>query len=346
MSEPLLRRIGRAALSLPLDLVRAILLLSAFASFGLSLLAVGGRLVRVLDLIAHFALAGFLISLLTLAASVAIWSRGGRKPAALALAGLVVWGVLIAPDYVRALTAPRALEGGETVKIVQFNLWIANANPIATADWILKENPDVVVVEEVGSISGRVVERLKARYPHLISCYDPYPCSTMILTRQAPVRSGGWAIPFGQANLAWVTLNGPGGDYTVMGVHHAWPSPLGMQAVQVPWTANVLKGFDKTSLILAGDFNSTPWSRGLRDQDKAFGLQRRTLALPTWPARTFERRPFAFPVPLLPIDQVYAGSAWKTVSVRRGPRLGSDHYPVVVTLRRDAAPVAKSQPRP
>ena len=46
--------------------------------------------------------------------------------------------------------------------------------------------------------------------------------------------------------------------------------------------------------------------------------------------------------PLLPIDHLYAGPGWATVSVRRGPPLGSDHYPLVVTL----APVARDGPRP
>ncbi|HQR90495.1 MAG TPA: endonuclease, partial [Caulobacter sp.] len=41
------------------------------------------------------------------------------------------------------------------------------------------------------------------------------------------------------------------------------------------------------------------------------------------------------PAPFLPIDHVYAGGAWKTVSVVRGPALGSDHRPIVVKLRRD-----------
>ena len=38
------------------------------------------------------------------------------------------------------------------------------------------------------------------------------------------------------------------------------------------------------------------------------------------------------PFALLPIDHVYAGPGWRTVRAERGPRLGSDHYPVIVTL--------------
>jgi endonuclease/exonuclease/phosphatase (EEP) superfamily protein YafD len=38
------------------------------------------------------------------------------------------------------------------------------------------------------------------------------------------------------------------------------------------------------------------------------------------------------PIPILPIDHLYAGPAWRTVNVERGPHLGSDHYPLVATL--------------
>ena len=87
-------------------------------------------------------------------------------------------------------------------------------------------------------------------------------------------------------------------------------------------------------LIVTGDFNSAPWSFQRRRWDKAFGLVRRERAIPSWPAQAVGRLPWlgAF----LPIDHVFAGPGWATVSARRGPRLSSDHYPLVVTL----APVA------
>ena len=48
------------------------------------------------------------------------------------------------------------------------------------------------------------------------------------------------------------------------------------------------------------------------------------------------------PFPFLPIDHVYVGSAWRTVSVVAGPPIGSDHRPVVVELEqsRDHNPVS------
>lgn len=88
----------------------------------------------------------------------------------------------------------------------------------------------------------------------------------------------------------------------------------------------LMKDQPRERAILVGDFNSTPWSFARRREDAALGMERRTHALPTWPANGL------FGLAFLPIDHVYAGSAWDTVSITRGPRLGSDHYPVVAVL--------------
>ena len=98
--------------------------------------------------------------------------------------------------------------------------------------------------------------------------------------------------------------------------------------------AEAVAPFDRASLIVAGDMNSTPWSYALRRQDKTLGLIRRTRGLFSWPAAEFGPWRLRTPLPFLAIDQVYAGSAWKTVSVTRGPFAGSDHFPVVVVLSR------------
>jgi endonuclease/exonuclease/phosphatase (EEP) superfamily protein YafD len=89
-------------------------------------------------------------------------------------------------------------------------------------------------------------------------------------------------------------------------------------------------------MVLGGDFNSTPWSFQRRRDDQALGLIRRDRALWSWPTGEGQPR-LPAPFPFLPLDHIYAGPGWATTSVRRGPRLGSDHYPIIVTL----APVAR-----
>lgn len=156
----------------------------------------------------------------------------------------------------------------------------------------------------------------------------------MILSRRRPIAEGGLSPGVSRAHLAgaWATYPAPGGPYTVVGVHYTWPWPAGPQQRMTLRLAKVLERFPKDRLIVSGDFNSTPWSFSLRRQDRMFGLERRTRALASWPAGDFSRLHVPSPFPLLAIDQIYAGRAWRTVQVRRGPKLGSDHYPVVITL--------------
>jgi endonuclease/exonuclease/phosphatase (EEP) superfamily protein YafD len=132
--------------------------------------------------------------------------------------------------------------------------------------------------------------------------------------------------------MARASFGARDGGFTVIGVHYAWPTMVRLQQAQAADLAFSLGRLDHSRLILTGDFNSTPWSFERRREDARFHLERRTRALPSWPARNFTSHRLLAIVPFLPIDHVYAGSAWRTVSVERGPRLGSDHYPVIVRL--------------
>jgi endonuclease/exonuclease/phosphatase (EEP) superfamily protein YafD len=118
----------------------------------------------------------------------------------------------------------------------------------------------------------------------------------------------------------------------VVGVHYAWPTDPRRQQYQEARLASILAAVDRSRAIVAGDLNSTPWSFSRRRWDERFGLIRRTRAVFSWPALTQAQFPVLGAVPFLPIDHVYAGSGWATVDVERGPKLGSDHYPIVVTL--------------
>jgi endonuclease/exonuclease/phosphatase (EEP) superfamily protein YafD len=105
--------------------------------------------------------------------------------------------------------------------------------------------------------------------------------------------------------------------------------------------ARYIRTLPPQTTIVSGDLNSTPWSFALQGLERDMGLARVTHALPTFPAMAYQGDGllgrakeipgvFAF----APIDHVFAGSAWKAVSVRRGPKTGSDHYPIIAVLAR------------
>lgn len=311
----------------------ALMLCLAAAVAGLACL--GGAFSDRLDALTHWAPLWMISGVLGLALAVAVSHDDERRAlVGAAIIGIVALAFLMTPELLAALRQPqKPVNGAATLKLVQFNLWAQNHAPEETAAWILKQNADVVITEESGAAAAPVVRALKKAYPYSNGCRSKYVCDTRIYSRWPIVQERGLYSERDGLVGAWATLRHPGGDFTVVGNHFTWPIPAGRWQVQSRLLAARVANFPKDSLIVTGDFNSTPWSWGLHRQDKALGLERRTRALTTWPSGAFSRVASA-PFPVLPIDHVYAGKAWKTVKVERGPVLGSDHRPVVVTLAR------------
>jgi endonuclease/exonuclease/phosphatase (EEP) superfamily protein YafD len=297
-----------------------------------SIAAHGGRFSERLDVLTHFA------PIYTAAATLALLlalTRSGLIRVVLAgsgFAGLASALWLMAPETLGAKLDPRAAPPVTgAIKVVQFNAWGRNARADEAVAWILAQNADVIFLQE----GGRMRDSLARRGGYQITCGH---CASLILTRSDPE---GVHAPSrferDKVFLAAATLADHRGTFTVVGVHRHWPVRFAQAARQASQLEQLLSRYDRKRVILAGDFNSTPWSFARRREDISLGLIRRTRGLPTWPAERVSHNRLPAPFPYLPIDHVYAGSDWATVSVERGPRLGSDHYPVVVTL----APVGR-----
>ena len=287
-----------------------------------------GRFSPRLDVASHFApawLAGGMVVLL-----LAWIYRPGAFRALLLLQGLVAVagaGEPIAAELLRPMSPRAAPDAPNQLKLIQFNSWGRNADPEPMADWLVSQDPDIIVVEEASAALRRA---LLERRPYHVSCRR---CSVQIFSLQEPAAEGlPYPGPGPWPQVGRATFAARGGAFTVVGAHFTWPTQGDIQQRQATRLFAALEPFPKDRLILSGDFNSTPWSFTRRAQDRTLGLERRTRALFSWPAARYTRWRIDAPFPILPIDHVYAGSDWKTVAVERGPRLGSDHYPVVVTL--------------
>ena len=305
-------------------------LLGALACAILASAAQGGRWSDKLDGLTHFAplllLGGMGALLLWLVAG-----RKGRMTPILAAITIISTATLMAPEMIATAQLERVEPRSETLKIVQFNAFRDNYDVPGSLAWIRAQDADLVVLEEVLSGEGRLIARdLADPYPYQIGCPN-WRCGTVIRSKKPPLDDP-MAIPIEThaGAVAWARFQGEKSPYSVIGVHYAWPAPISHQWGQRRAMKETVKRFSKDSLIVVGDFNSTPWSFALRRQDHDFGLERRTRALFSWPTK---KRGVRLP-PFLPIDHLYAGKDWRTVSVSRGPALGSDHYPIVVELTR------------
>jgi endonuclease/exonuclease/phosphatase (EEP) superfamily protein YafD len=247
------------------------------------------------------------------------------------LIGIAASVALIAPEYQRD-TGPRAPANAPgQLKIVQFNVWHHNPDPEAVLRWLDAESPDIAVIEE-NSLQFQAALKNHPRWN--VACGD---CEVLMLSKRPALSATSAIRKKGREQVVPMThavfADGQG-TFDLIGAHNAWPTDSD-QRLQEARLAKVIGQTPHERLIVTGDFNSAPWSFARQRWDKTFGIPRRERAIATWPARRYGRLRW-LGAPFLPIDHVYAGPAWGTVSVRRGPRLSSDHYPVVVTL----APVA------
>lgn len=238
--------------------------------------------------------------------------------------------------------AERLAANPRLLHLVEFNALKSNRAPDRAAAWIAAQHPDIVVLEEALGSSSLIVRRLAPLLPYQVSCLSRMRCSTVILASMPPRASGGLAQgdPENRKTLsaAWSTFDGEGGPFTVIAVHLGRPWPWGDQSVDRARLAGFIRRQDHRRLIVAGDFNLPTWTRTMRRQDRQFALPRLTGFVPSWPA--IRLAGIALPA-LLPIDHVYAGRGWQPLLLRRGPWLGSDHYPLSVVLsERPANPTA------
>lgn len=298
------------------------LLLGLAALCGLAAVAAqGGRWSGHLDIFTHFAPLYLVVAVIALFA--AMLMRGSRYQFALTVAGgtAAISAIsLILPEFM-AESSPPAPAGAEgQIKVIQFN---GNAMPKgaeAAIDWIAREKPDAVIIVQG---SPRLLRGIRERWPLKLICG---PTCEVAILGQAPADHPFHAPAGVPRSVAFYPHQDELGSFLIVGAHHSWPTNARLHQQNSDDLVAFLRAKPQQRIILLGDFNSTPWSFARRREDAALGMERRTRAMFSWPAGGFPGFPF------LPIDHVYAGPGWRTVEVRRGPDIGSDHYPIVVTL--------------
>lgn len=310
----------------------------------LGLLLLGGAWSPWLDALTHFSPLILFLGLIALAlAYLALKGRSRRVTIGLAAFGVAVPAALMAPDLsARVWQGLHPAPAGQApLKVLTFNTWTENFAAARTVDVILQSGADVIALQENEALFPQN-DRLSAAYPYRAECDPPWACGSAILSKRPFTAKGHiqrnklWNRHDFEA--IWATTTAPDGKpVTVMTTHFAWPIPPEGQMGQRQGLIDQTRALAGLQPIVTGDLNSTPWSFAMRRVDANMKpLTRRTRALFSWPANIARvNRPF--PAPLLPIDQIFAPPNWRTVSIKRLERAGSDHYGVLAVFARAAS---------
>jgi endonuclease/exonuclease/phosphatase (EEP) superfamily protein YafD len=309
-----------------------------------ALLGLGGAWSGWLDLLNQVAPLWFGLCILSAPCAAALLAPGRARQAVtgFAVLGALVSGWSVLPELVGgALSMANAKPGPHVLRIVSFNTWSDNTDPDATARRLRDADPDAAALIEMSwAMIHRELKRLAPQLPYRTIPRRGCPADIQLLSKR-PFTTYGCQIsydlhqPWVLSTIVWGRTTGADGrPFTLATTHYSWPFPGAGQTRQRASLVRWAKAHEGEDLVLSGDFNLTPWSAALHQQDAALRpLTRRDHAVFTWPA-TIARLNKPAPFAVLPIDHIYAAPVWRTVDVRRLARAGSDHYGIEAVLRR------------
>ncbi|WP_178134108.1 endonuclease/exonuclease/phosphatase family protein [Vineibacter terrae] len=278
-----------------------------------------------LDIVTHFRphLAAAALLLAIVAALLCVPPWGVVLAAALAVAAAANLGVILAQWPCRA--APAGAGGGTTLTVGVLNVRHRNTDHARIVRWIRAAGPDVLVLVEVSTAWADALEPLADLYPHRAIGRTAFV--TMIARRPwtaCDVLPG----PRPKQGLLQARFDLGSTALTVIAAHPASPTRphrVRLRDAELAMLA-ALAAAAPGPVAALGDFNATPWSAPMRRLVRASPLRYAGLAATTWPA--FLPRWLG-----LKIDHIMLGNGCAVVDCKVGPDVGSDHRPVVATIR-------------
>jgi len=304
-----------------------LVVIPAVALAALSIAAFGGRWVWWLDVAANFRVQ-YLVALLVLGVLLTIskWRRTGFVVLVVALVNLVP----VLPLFVGA--PGEVVAGTPSVDVMSFNLLSTNESYSEVIEYVRATEPDVVLLHEASRPWEVAMESEDWDYELIRPRSESLIFGTLVLVanEDAEVVSYGFAEAQPRAVSISYRPDGWPEPVAILSTHPLAPTTrerAKLRDAQLGFAADWAK--EQTgAFMVVGDFNATPWSwpfrrleseAPLRNSQIGFGLQ----------ASFSVSSNVLFRVP---IDHLLQSEALVVADRRLGPAMGSDHFPLLVTL--------------
>lgn len=297
-----------------------------------SVLPLGARWWWVLDLTSHFRLQYLLATVVLLALTLP--RRLWRASAALVAVGAI--SLMPVLPYVPSRSAnANAAPGATALTLASVNVSYRQFSARRLLDGLAATAPDVVLVVEFTPHAAEVLAALDERYAYSYKLPAEGPYGIAVWSRyelEAPT-----TFLLGRVPAIEARVHTPGGAFTFLGVHLSAPTTPRRAAQRNDELALLAAHRLRITgpVVVAGDFNVTPYSPFYSDWLTASGLtdtrRGRTLSV-SWPT--------LLPIAGIPIDHVAVNADFDIVRHRRLPNFDSDHYGVLadLALHADASP--------
>ena len=248
----------------------------------------------------------------------------------------------VAPTHVERAQQP---EGASTIRLVASNVLQENDRFDRWLEVVREADPDVILALEVDERWDKALAVLEEDYPFAVRQPQDNHYGMVLYSRlelidpelrfivqdDVPSIHTGVELKGGRRIFLW-------------GVHPRPPEPLRHVDATARDAEVVIVGreidVEQRPTIIAGDFNDVAWSHTselfqhvsrLLDPRKGRGFY-----------NTFDAR---YPLVRWPLDHIFHSNHFKLLELRRLPFVGSDHFPVCITLSYEpGAPVEQPEP--
>lgn len=288
-----------------------------------SLLGLAGRWSWVLDLGSHFQAQYFGFQLLC---GIAWLLLKQFRWALVAGVFLAVPTIQLAPYYVHAAVPTSR---SQPLRVMSFNVLSDNRRHAETVAWVRQIDPDLAFFPEVSPAWKSALEPLQATLPHCLVHPQPDNFGWAVFSKYPILEHQQFASSLIEAVMVRAVLDVGGRRVVFFGVHPLPPMSPGW-AVDRDTVLRQLADrvrLESGPVIVAGDFNATPWSAsmrplvaaGLRDTQLGHGF-----------SATWQR---THPIFAIAIDHLLLAGPIDASARWTGPDLGSDHRPIVAELK-------------
>jgi endonuclease/exonuclease/phosphatase (EEP) superfamily protein YafD len=292
-----------------------------------------------LELVAHFRNQYLILSLIISTVLFVLWIKRYLQHKVILIIALVVLGlnaVDIMPWY---LPNPQKVNGNipQTVRVLSFNINTRNTHLQEIIKFVQDTKPDVALFIE---INQDMSESLKTALKKSLPYYFRSPGGGLAIFSRLPFQDAKGDNFSGQGNHNLIaTLEIGQQPVQFIGTHPLVPiksSTFNSRNIQLKALGNYIATLNQP-VILAGDFNLTPWSPYYRQLIHKIKLHNTRLGfgiLPSWPRSTTYKTFPGWMIPLLniPIDHCFVSKHFQVANIYTGDNVNSDHAPLVVDL--------------
>ncbi len=287
-----------------------------------------GRWVWWLDVLVNFrAQYVVVLAFLGLVIMMSRWRKVGYTVLGVAVVNLIA----VLPLFVGSPAEARL--DSPSLRIMSFNLLSTNESYSDVVDYIQTVGPDVVLLHEASRPWEVAMESAAVDYQMIRARSDRLIFGTLALVRGDAVEAVSFGFAANSPRAVEVTFVPAGWDTTVsiLGVHPLAPTDeerADYRDAQLAFAGQWASG-QSGPIVIAGDFNATPWSYPFRrlmasadlvNSQVGFGLQ------PSFSTRSNI-------LLRVPIDHLVHSPHFEVTDRRLGPDLGSDHFPLLVDLQ-------------